>query len=127
MILTDEQIAEKAYYRFPVFGEEETASDTNADMRMAFTGGMLEYRSLLTENRSTEERKEDFRLAILQYAEKYEPSMLDKFYRHWAETNKFGKMKFELQKTWSLAGRLSTWSRNDRKFSIISNLNKKRQ
>lgn len=44
--------------------------------------------------------------------QQYEQSMIEKFYTYWAEPNNNGKMKFQMQKTWSIKGRLSTWSNN---------------
>jgi len=40
---------------------------------------------------------------------KYEHSMIEKFYTYWAEMNDKGKMKLQLQKTWSTVGRLANW------------------
>ena len=37
-------------------------------------------------------------------------AMLADFYRYWSEPNKSNtKMRFELQPTWSIAGRIATW------------------
>ena len=40
---------------------------------------------------------------------KYDHSMIESFYSYWAEKNDKGKMKFQLQNTWSTAGRLANW------------------
>jgi hypothetical protein len=43
--------------------------------------------------------------------------MIREFYDYWSETtlnNK--KMKYELEKTWSVERRLKTWSKNSAKF-----------
>jgi DNA replication protein DnaD len=61
---------------------------------------------------SLEERKRNFYDCVLSYSKQYDKEMLQAFYDWWSEpdwSNK--KMNFELQKTWSLAGRLRTWYR----------------
>lgn len=65
-----------------------------------------------------EKRKKDFGLTLQPYAEQYGRQMLSEFYRYWTEPNKSGtKMKFELERTWSLSGRLATWAGNQRVFN----------
>jgi hypothetical protein len=45
---------------------------------------------------------------------KYGQPMLEAFYNYWTEPNRSGKrMRFELQPTWKLAGRLATWASRD--------------
>lgn len=57
--------------------------------------------------------EQDFIEELKLHSEKYNKEMLKDFFIYWTEPNEKGKMKFQLQKTWSTAGRLSTWSRND--------------
>ena len=57
-----------------------------------------------------EDRKKKFIEDMSKYSDKYSRDMMNAFYRYWAEPTQGGdKMRFELQKTWSLAGRLATW------------------
>lgn len=59
-----------------------------------------------------------FRMQVKQFAGVYPQEMLEAFTRYWIEPNPSGtKMRFQMQKTWSLAGRLSTWAKNEAKFS----------
>ena len=59
-----------------------------------------------------QERKKIFTEQLAKYKEKYGSDMLNAFWRYWAESDKGGnKMRFELQPTWSLAGRLETWKK----------------
>lgn len=59
-----------------------------------------------------------FRMQVKQFAGVYPQEMLEAFTRYWTEPNPSGtKMRFQMQKTWSLAGRLSTWAKNEAKFS----------
>ena len=65
-----------------------------------------------------EQRKKDFGLTLQPYVEQYGRQMLSDFFRYWTEPNKSGtKMKFELERTLSIAGRLATWAGNQRVFN----------
>lgn len=57
--------------------------------------------------------RDDFGAELKPFAEKYGREMLKDFFIYWTEPDEKGNMKFQLQKTWSTAGRLSTWSRNN--------------
>lgn len=64
----------------------------------------------------------EFKKKVAEFSGVYPETMLEDFWRYWSEPNKSGtKMKFELQSTWSLAGRLSTWAKNETKFSTSRN------
>jgi hypothetical protein len=39
----------------------------------------------------------------------YDQKMVEKFYIYWAEMNDKGKMRFQMEKTWSTVGRLANW------------------
>lgn len=60
------------------------------------------------------EREADFRQEVLQHSE-YPTEMLEDFIRYWGEptTGRTPRMKWELQKTWSLGGRLATWAKHE--------------
>lgn len=63
-------------------------------------------------------RKLKFSQSLETYLDKYGRTMINEFYIYWTEENRTQtKMKFELQKTWSIAGRLTTWSNNQKKFN----------
>ena len=62
-------------------------------------------------------RKQTFASSLQPYLEKYGREFLNEFYLYWTEqsiNNK--KLKFELEKTWSLQRRLYTWKNNAIKF-----------
>lgn len=62
-------------------------------------------------------RKQTFASSLQPYLEKYGKDFLNEFYLYWTEqsiNNK--KLKFELEKTWSLERRLYTWKNNAIKF-----------
>ena len=62
------------------------------------------------ENLSLNERKKVFHDSLEKYIERYGKQMITNFYLYWTEPNKSQtKMRYEMQKTWSLVGRLHTW------------------
>jgi hypothetical protein len=68
------------------------------------------------------ERKQSFALSLEPYLSKYSRDMLNDFYAYWTEENQSRtKMRFELEKTWGLGGRLATWARRDNNFKTTSN------
>ena len=64
------------------------------------------------------QRKLEFDLSILNnYKGVYDWNMLREFFHYWSEPNKsHTKMRFEMEKTWNLKGRLATWKKNAEKF-----------
>lgn len=68
-------------------------------------------------NETLENRKKDFASLLQPYVEKYGREMLNEFYFYWTEPNqRKTKMKFEMEKTWSIERRLNTWSKQSVKF-----------
>jgi hypothetical protein len=63
------------------------------------------------------ERKLAFASTLEPFKEKYGAEMLNAFYRYWSEPNKsMTKIKWELQQTWDVQGRLTTWASRDNNF-----------
>jgi len=48
--------------------------------------------------------------------------MLRQFFIYWSETNANGKMRFQLEKTWSIKGRLVRWQMNNKQDSKQSTI-----
>jgi hypothetical protein len=66
--------------------------------------------------RKLEARRNAFIEELRKYQGVYSNDLLNAFYLYWVEPNKtFTKMRFELQRTWSLELRLKTWFNNDTK------------
>jgi hypothetical protein len=62
-------------------------------------------------------RKQEFATSLISFVDVYGKDMIREFYDYWSETtlnNK--KMKYELEKTFSIDRRLKTWSKNSVKF-----------
>ena len=61
-------------------------------------------------DKNIEARKKIFFNSLLPYVKKYNKEMLRKFYDYWAEpTHNQKKLRYELEKTWSVSHRLNTW------------------
>lgn len=74
--------------------------------------------------KSKEEREFEFRNKVADVANgMYEQEMIDNFCDYWTESNEgeTAKLKYEMQKTFDIARRLATWSKNN--FNRIRNGN----
>ena len=66
--------------------------------------------------RKLQPRRDAFVEELRKFTTVYPPDMLNEFYQYWTEPNRtFSKMRFEMQATWALDGRLRTWSKNYKK------------
>lgn len=70
----------------------------------------------VTKNVTTiEQRKAAFTETLKPFLGQYSSDMLNAFWMYWTEPNKSNtRMRFEMEKTWSLEGRLATWNRNNK-------------
>lgn len=65
-----------------------------------------------------EARSQTFKDSLVEYKTKYQVNMLKEFYNYWTEPNQSkSKMRFELEKTWSLDRRLETWAKRENSFN----------
>ena len=66
-------------------------------------------------NKDISNRQRDFQEEVMK--SDYKTEMCYDFIDYWCEPNKSNtKMRFELQKTWSMKLRLKTWERNSKRF-----------
>jgi hypothetical protein len=66
-----------------------------------------------------EARSQIFKDSLLIYKDKHHVNMLKEFYNYWTEPNQSKtKMRFELEKTWSLDRRLETWAKRENSFNV---------
>ena len=64
---------------------------------------------------ATLSRKDSFYQSLVPFVGKYPKEMIRAFFDYWSELNKSGtKMRYELEKTWELPRRLSTWANRER-------------
>lgn len=63
---------------------------------------------------SLSDRTKKFKEELTPFVEKYGKDMIFAFFDYWSEPDKAKtKMRYEMQKTWSIAGRLRTWERRN--------------
>jgi hypothetical protein len=73
-------------------------------------------------NNNIENRKLKFSETLKDFVEIYGSDFIKEFYDYWTEPNKSNtKFKQELQTTWSLERRLSTWAKNEINFNKLKN------
>ena len=69
-------------------------------------------------DKDIEERGKKFISEVMNFQSQYPSDMLVKFYSYWTEKNKSGtRMRFEIEKTWDLSRRISTWAARDNSFN----------
>ena len=65
-----------------------------------------------------EQRRQAFVDSLVPFIDRYGRAMIQAFADYWTEPNhSLTRMRFEMQRTWSLPLRLATWARNDRLFA----------
>lgn len=63
-------------------------------------------------NLSLLDRTQKFKDELTPFVEQYGKDMIRAFFDYWSEPNKAKtKMRYEMQKTWDVSGRLRTWER----------------
>lgn len=67
-------------------------------------------------------RKIEFQNTLSPFLAEYGKDVLNEFYKYWTEPNRtFTKMRFEMEKTWSVDLRLSNWNKRNANFNINKN------
>lgn len=61
--------------------------------------------------------KDEFYNSLKPFVSQYGKEMVRDFFDYWTEPNGKGTPKFQLEKTWDTARRLSTWQKNEEKFN----------
>ena len=68
-------------------------------------------------NESIEEKKKFFQSTLAPFVEKYGKDFMNDFYSYWSEPTQNNKqLRYELEKTWGLSRRLSTWASRSKTF-----------
>ncbi|WP_236708529.1 DUF6291 domain-containing protein [Elizabethkingia anophelis] len=63
--------------------------------------------------------KDEFYNSLAEHVGEYSKQTVRDFFDYWTEPSASGKMKFQLEKTWSIPHRLATWKRNEGKFGVV--------
>ncbi len=69
--------------------------------------------------KSCDKREKEFYDQLVPWVATFGPKMIRNFFDYWRERNKSRtKMRFELQQTWDLAGRLRTWENKQKRYEV---------
>jgi DNA-binding PadR family transcriptional regulator len=88
---------------------------------------VVNYKSYQLDDKPKKKRNLDnvtnkFLMEVSAFKELYSVEMLEAFIDYWTEPNKSKtKLRYELQKTFDIARRLKTWSKNESKFGTKKN------
>ncbi len=88
---------------------------------------VVNYKSYQLDDKPRKKRNLDtvtnkFLMEVSAFKELYSVEMLEAFIDYWTEPNKSNtKLRYELQKTFDIARRLKTWSKNESKFATKKN------
>ena len=100
-------------------GKQKVANASKSKQKVANVA-VIDSVSVSVNVINIEERKQKFALTLKPFVEKYGREFIKDFYLYWSEpTLDNKKLKFELEKTWSLERRLSTWESNAKKYGTI--------
>tara|TARA_R110000868_G_scaffold172569_2_gene408421 strand:+ start:328 stop:753 length:426 start_codon:yes stop_codon:yes gene_type:complete len=104
--------------------EEAVSKALELVAELRFATKMQKEKSEKKEVKPILERKKDFAMSIQPYLDKYGKKMLNEFYAYWTEeTQGKDKLRVELQKTWNVERRLSTWNENNSSFTKTATTN----
>ena len=79
----------------------------------------------VSKNINIDSRKLKFAESLKIYLDSYGKDLMNDFFKYWTEPNKTNtKLKFELEKTWSVKLRLERWAKNNKNFNSGNNGNK---
>lgn len=72
--------------------------------------------------KTIEEREESFRLSLTEFVEEFSKETVRAFFNYWSEKNPKGlKMRFEMEKTFEIKKRLTTWKNKESQFAPKNN------
>ena len=105
---------ESAYKRWNKNKDNANALQTHSDCNAIKEKKVNESKE--KENK-VNDRIQTFKTKVFTYSNIHSVDMLNKFINYWSELNKSGtKMRFELEKTWEIEKRLTTWKNNGLKY-----------
>jgi hypothetical protein len=96
-------------------------------MSVTFDNAVRILEGEIPDPKTKDERRKEFIESLRPYVEQYGSSMVNSFYRYWAQDDGV-KLRFEKQKSWSLELRLIKWKQNQDEYerkAYIQQLTKK--
>jgi hypothetical protein len=110
----NDKALDKAFIKHTTKQDESTIQSTGESISSI----NIQETNLPINKITIEDRKLKFADTLKPFLETYGKDLLNDFYNYWTEPNHSNtKMKFELNKTWSIEGRLRTWAKNDKNFN----------
>ena len=103
----------------PIETETKPKQNPNESQTISETKGIREDKIKLDNNKtSLETRTLSFKEKLVPFKNKYEMDLLKNFFQYWTEPNlSKTKMLFELQKTFDIERRLTTWASRQKDFN----------
>jgi hypothetical protein len=96
-------------------------------MSVTFDNAVRILEGEIPDPKTKDERRKEFIESLRPYVEQYGSSMVNSFYRYWAQDDGI-KLRFEKQKSWNLELRLIKWKQNQDEYerkAYIQQLTKK--
>jgi hypothetical protein len=96
-------------------------------MSVTFDNAVRILEGEIPDPKTKDERRKEFIESLRPYVEQYGSSMVNNFYRYWAQDDGV-KLRFEKQKSWNLVLRLFKWKQNQDEYerkAYIQQLNKR--
>jgi hypothetical protein len=84
-------------------------------MSVTFDNAVRILEGEIPDPKTKDERRKEFIESLRPYVEQYGSSMVNNFYRYWAQDDGV-KLRFEKQKSWNLVLRLFKWKQNQDEY-----------
>jgi hypothetical protein len=84
-------------------------------MSVTFDNAVRILEGEIPDPKTKDERRKEFIESLRPYVEQYGSSMVNSFYRYWAQDDGI-KLRFEKQKSWNLELRLIKWKQNQDEY-----------
>jgi len=110
--------------------KNQTESETKPNLNPTESESISESKGIREDKIKEDEIKEknskanleirslSFKNSLIPFKQKYSIDLLKNFFNYWIEPNRSNtKMRFELEKTWSIERRLETWAKRDKDFA----------
>jgi hypothetical protein len=101
----------------------KTEANTKQDISKSEANKNDNVNDNVNKNNNIGERKLKFTSTLKPFESKYGKDLLNDFFKYWTEPNKSQtKFRAEMEKTWDVELRLSTWASRDKNFNKQSNI-----
>ena len=92
----------------------QSTTEVQPKYKLIYNDNIEKEKIIKEKSLSLSDRTKKFKEELTPFVEKYGKDMIFAFFDYWSEPDKAkNKMRCEMQKTWSTAGRLRTWERRN--------------